>query len=72
MVLVFGRWGTDGIEVRDKGLQEYLGLSPVKVPSTGGKWAKKRFGRRKYSVVERLVNKVMVTGHIKASKKHIF
>ncbi len=72
MVLVFGRWGTEGIEVRDKGLQEYLGLSPVEVPSTGGKWAKKRFGRRKYSVVERLVNKVMVTGHIKASKKHVF
>lgn len=72
MAKIFNKWSTDGIEVRDKGLEEYINLRQVDVPSTGGKWAKRRFGRRKYNVVERLVNKVMVTGHIKGGKKHVF
>ena len=59
---LFGRWDFDGIEVRDQGLKEYMSLEPVHIPHTGARQAKKRFGRRKYSIVERLVNKVMVTG----------
>ncbi|MBR9680506.1 MAG: 30S ribosomal protein S7 [Candidatus Altiarchaeota archaeon] len=69
---LFGKWTTDGIEVRDKGLAEYINLDPQNLPDKGGKYAKRRFGRRKYSVVERLTNKLMVTGHIKAGKKHVY
>jgi small subunit ribosomal protein S7 len=72
VVKVFGRWGTEGIEVRDKGLERYINLEPRIVPDTGGRWSKKRFGRRKYNIVERLVNKLMITGHIKGTKKHVF
>jgi len=69
---LFGKWDTEGVEVRDKGLAEYINLTPENLPDKGGKYAKRRFGRRKYSIVERLVNKLPVTGHIKAGKKHVF
>ena len=68
---LFGRWDF-GVEVRDEGLREYINLEPVHIPATGARQAKRRFGRRKYNIVERLTNKLMVTGHIKASKKHFF
>lgn len=71
-VKLFNRWSFDGIEVEDVSLRDYVNLNPIIIPSTGGRWQKKRFGRRKYNVVERLINKLMVTGHIKASRKHIF
>ena len=69
---LFGKWTTEGVEIRDKGLVEYINLAPQNLPDKGGKYAKRRFGRRKYSVVERLTNKLMVTGHIKAGKKHVY
>ncbi len=72
MVRLFNRWDFEGIAVRDQGLRDYINLEPVVVPDSDGKFAKKRFGRAKYNVVERLVNKLMVTGHVKASKKHFF
>lgn len=71
-IKLFGRWDFEGIEVRDEGLKEYINLVPVHIPATGARQAKKRFGRRKYNIVERLTNKIMITGHIKASKKHFF
>lgn len=69
---LFNRWAFDGVKVEDLSIKDYVNLKPIVVPSTGGRWQKRRFGRRKYNIVERLVNKLMVTGHIKASKKHVF
>ena len=69
---MFGKWDTVDIEVRDEGLAEYINLSVRDIPHTAGKWSKRRFGRRKYSIVERLINKIPITGHIKAGKKHVF
>ncbi len=61
-ILVFGRWSTNGVEVNDPSLAPYISLKPVFVPHTRGKYAKKRFERRKVPIVERLINKVMRSG----------
>ena len=71
-VKLFNRWAFDGVKVEDVSIRDYVNLKPIIIPSTGGRWQKKRFGRRKYNIVERLINKLMVTGHIKASRKHVF
>ena len=58
----------DGIAVEDMGLQGYVTLSPRIVPRTGARYAGNRFYKSKVFIVERLINKMMVTGH--KSKKH--
>lgn len=70
-VLLFGKWDTTGIEVKDPGLRQYICLDPIYIPlRSKGKHAKKRFGKRKVHIVERLINKLMVPGH--EGKKHKF
>lgn len=64
----FNRWGTEGIEVEDMGLKNYITLEPKVVPKTGAKYAGNRFHKSRISIVERLMNKLMIPGH--KSKKH--
>ncbi|MBR9681947.1 MAG: 30S ribosomal protein S7 [Candidatus Altiarchaeota archaeon] len=71
-IKLFSKWSFDGIKVRDRSLKAYINLRPIITPHTGGKWQKKLFGRGKYNIVELFVNKLMVTGHNKAGKKHVF
>jgi len=65
---VFGEWETDGIKVYDPGLAPYINLDPKLLPRSHGRLAKKRFGKSKVHIVERLINKVLVSGH--KGKKH--
>ena len=65
---LFNRWDTDGIVINDKGLVGYINLNPILVPKTGGKNTVVRFWKNKYSIVERLMNKLMIPGH--RGKKH--
>ncbi len=67
-VLAFNKWDTDNIEVTDPGLKAYIGLQPTIVPKTGARYAGNRFHKSKIFIVERLINRIMVTGH--KSKKH--
>lgn len=71
-IRLFSKWSYEGIKVRDKSLKAYVNLRPIITPHTGGKWQRKLFGRGKYNIVELFVNKLMVTGHNKAGKKHVF
>ena len=64
----FNRWSTDGITVEDPGLVNYISLEPRIVPKTGARYAKNRFHKSKIFIVERLINKLMVPGHV--GKKH--
>jgi len=66
---LFGKWDTEGIQVRDKGLERYINLNPVIVPKTGGRLASQQFHKSQMPIVERLINKIMVPGH--RSKKHV-
>lgn len=64
----FNRWSTEGITVEDPGLVRYISLEPRIVPKTGARYAKNRFHKSKIFIVERLINKVMIPGHL--GKKH--
>lgn len=67
-VLVFGKWPLD-VEIRDKGLERYINLRPMKLPHTGGMYSKRPFWKHKASIVERLANRIMTPGSIKARVK---
>jgi len=68
MIKTFGRWDTEGIKVEDLGIQEYINLNPTFVPKTGARYAGKKFHKSNVFIVERLINKIMVSGH--KGKKH--
>ena len=67
-IKIFNKYSTAGIEVADIGIKDYITLSPIYVPKTGARYAGNRFHKSKISIVERLINKLMVTGH--KGKKH--
>lgn len=67
-IKLFERWGFEGIQVNDKGLQSYISLKPVIFPKSGGRHAKQQFYKSKMNIVERLLNKMFVPGH--RGKKH--
>lgn len=64
----FNRWGSEGIKIEDPGLRNCINLEPKLVPKTCGRNASTRFWKSRYSIVERLMNRLMVTGH--KGKKH--
>jgi len=65
---LFNKWKSNNIHIEDPGLQKYINLSDIIIPRTGGKYATSRFGKSKYHIVERLINKLMNPGH--KGKKH--
>lgn len=68
MIKFFNRWTSEGASVDDPGIKPYITIKPVLVPKTGGRNSKQKFHKSKYTIVERLLNKLMVTGH--KGKKH--
>lgn len=68
MMKVFNRWDTEGIKIEDPGLVNYITLEPKIVPKTGARYAGQRFYKSRVFIVERLINKLMVSGH--KAKKH--
>ena len=67
-ILAFNKWSVEGINVDDPGLKNYITLEPRIVPKTGARYAKNRFHKSKIFIVERLINKIMISGH--KGKKH--
>ncbi len=68
MFKVFGTWDMSEVQVNDSGLKAYINTKEVYLPHSGGKHAKKAFGKSEISIVERLINRIAVTGH--EGKKH--
>ncbi len=69
-VLVFNKWTTEGIKVEDIGLEKYISLAPKIVPKSCGKYAGNKFHKSRSFIVERLINRVMVSGHKSSKHKH--
>jgi len=67
-IKAFDRWGTENIKVSDAGLVDYINLNPKIVPKTGARYVGQKFHKSQTFIVERLINKMMVTGH--KAKKH--
>lgn len=68
-IKIFNKWSVDDIKVEDEGLKAYINLKPRIVPKTGARYAGARFHKSRLFIVERLMNKLMVSGH--KSKKHL-
>lgn len=67
-VKAFNRWDTKGIVVEDPGLKDYIVLDAKIVPRTGARYAGNKFHKSRVFIVERLMNKIMNTGH--KARKH--
>jgi small subunit ribosomal protein S7 len=67
--LVFGKWDPAEVAVEDLGLRRYLSISKVGVPHSSARNANKQFHQTEVHIVERLMNKLMVTGHEGKSHK---
>ena len=65
---IFDTWEMNEIKVEDKGLEGYLNLKEVLVPRSSGRNVKVKFHKSFYSIIERLINKLMGSGH--KGKKH--
>jgi small subunit ribosomal protein S7 len=59
---IFGLYSTEGIEVKDQGLKQYINLDEKLVLRTLGR-NKTRFRQAKVNVIERLANLLGVPGH---------
>lgn len=68
MFKVFGKWETNDVAVNDPGLVRCINIENVFLPHSGGCHAKKPFGKSEVSIIERLVNRIGITGH--EGKKH--
>ena len=68
MIKLFNTWEVENIKVKDKGLERYINLNPILVPRTGGRNTGVQFHKSRSSIIERLINKLMVSGH--KGKKH--
>ena len=64
----FNRWSTKDVHVSDLGLVKYISLEPKIMPKTGARYAGNRFHKSQTFIVERLLTKLMNSGHKR--KKH--
>lgn len=62
-ILLFNRWSFEGIEVMDISLKNYVNLTPIIIPHSGGKHQHKKFWKTEHiSIVERFINKMLAPG----------
>lgn len=57
--LLFAKYDLSEVVVHDLGLARYINLKPIVVPHSGAKNANVMFGKRKISIIERLINNMM-------------
>ncbi len=67
-IKLFNRWSVEGVKVADLGLVNYVTLNPKILPKTGARYIGNRFHKSYTFIVERLVTKILTTGH--KAKKH--
>lgn len=65
---IFGKYSIEGIEISDPSLRKYISLKPVLIPHSGARYANQQFKQVEMNIVERLIDKLMVTGH--EGRKH--
>ena len=59
---LFGKYDLHEVKVNDPSFAQYIDLTPVVMPHSFGRHAKKQFGKAKANIVERLANKLMRGG----------
>ncbi len=66
--LLFGKWDSTVVQVKDVGLARYISLRSVLIPHTAGRHSHKRFHKSNVPIVERFVNKLLNAGRRKDKK----
>ena len=66
--LLFGKWDSTVVQVKDVGLTRYISLKSVLIPHTAGRHSHKRFHKSNVPIVERFVNKLLNAGRRKDKK----
>jgi len=69
---VFGKYDTNNIVIRDKGLERYITLKSVLSLHTNAIHANKAFMKHRVHIVERLINKMMRTEHTTGEKQKAY
>src|SRR3989338_7070199 len=64
---LFGEYDTRDVVVHDPGLRDYISLDMHLVPRRAGRYASLRFYHSNYHILELLMNKLQVTGHLSKS-----
>jgi small subunit ribosomal protein S7 len=67
-LLLFGKWDSTDVQIKDVGLARYISLKPVLIPHTSGRHAHKRFHKSNVPIVERFANKMLNAGRRKDKK----
>jgi small subunit ribosomal protein S7 len=67
-IKLFDKWSFQGLIVVDQGIAPYINLKPVVIPRSNGYYHNTPFYKTKVNIVERLMNRLAVTGH--KGKKH--
>jgi len=67
-IKLFDKWSFSGVVVEDAGLQGYINIKPIIAPRTNGYYHNTAFYKTKVSILERLMNRMQVSGH--KGKKH--
>lgn len=67
-ILMMNRWDVDEVKVSDPGLKPYLNIEPFILPKSSGRNSTLSLRRKHVSIIERFINKLMVTGH--KGRKH--
>ena len=68
-IKLFGRWPLDDIEVENPALKGVISVKPVYLPHSGGRHEHKPFGKLEVTIVERLVNRLMMQAKNAGVKK---
>lgn len=67
-VKLWGKWGFEGIMVKDPGLKRYVSLHPIFLPHSGGRHEHQRFAKSNVNIVERFINNMMRHGFVGGKK----
>ncbi len=59
--LIFGKYSTEDVVIRDPGLVRYINLEPRMVLHTHGRHVLRHLGKSQVNIVERLINHMMRT-----------
>jgi len=65
---LFDKWSFSEVVVIDAGLVGYINISPIVIPRSNGYYHNSAFYKTKVNIIERLMNRLQVTGH--KGKKH--
>jgi len=70
--LLFSTYNLSDVVVHDPGLARYINLNPIVVPHSGAKNANVIFGKRKMSIIERLITNMMRSKHYTGKKSKAY